>query len=102
MSILDPRRHFAVDRLEQTSTGTIVVLVDDQGSVYDIDIRLLPSPLRLERVVDGMVLIVPITASGPDWSSARHDPYEGLRRRQLAYERLQRLRRADPGGDLTL
>src|SRR5947208_9275451 len=51
----------------------------------------------------GVVLRVRLDAAGnPDWSSAAIDDAERERRLQEARERVQRLRRTDPGGDVRL
>jgi hypothetical protein len=54
-------------------------------------------------VREGVVLRVRLDAGGkPDWSSATVDDAERERRLQEARDRLERLRRTDPGGDVVL
>jgi Protein of unknown function (DUF3006) len=85
---------YTVDRLE----GEIAVLVGDDGAALDV----LAADLPLE-VGPGSVLRVPLTATGlPDWSSAVVDDAERARRLQRARERLEPLRRTDPGSDVVL
>ncbi|HKW41997.1 MAG TPA: DUF3006 family protein [Gemmatimonadales bacterium] len=85
---------YTVDRRE----GEIAVLVADDGAARDIPGRALPVALAA-----GMVLRVRLTASGePEWSTATIDDPERARRLRQARERLERLRRTDPGGDVVL
>jgi hypothetical protein len=90
-----PSKVFVVDRRE----GKIVVLVDDDGNTTDVEAAKLPPRCRRE----GTVLRVPLGArSVPLWSKAVSDPAEKKRRLAEASTRLERLRRKDPGGDVTL
>ncbi len=89
-----PEAFYTVDRME----GEIAVLVRDDGTALDVAGKALPVTLR-----PGSVLRVPLTATGlPDWSSAAVDDAERARRLQRARERLERLRRTDPGSDVVL
>lgn len=90
---------YAVDRIEGTGAEARVVLVADaDGSVREV------ARGRLGRLAaEGAVLRVPLAADGdPDWSAAIRDLPEEARRRREAQATMSRLRRHDPGGDLTL
>ena len=84
---------YTVDRVE----GDIAVLVGDDGVVFDVRRNALPV-----RVREGIVLRVPLSDRGPDWSSCTIDDAERERRLAEARERLARLRKTDPGGDVVL
>lgn len=85
---------YTVDRLE----GEIAVLVGDDGVALDVSDETLPIPVRA-----GVVLRVRLAANGlPEWSSATIDDAERGRRLQQARERIDRLRRTDPGSDVVL
>lgn len=85
---------FTVDRLE----AELAVLVGDDGAALDV-----PRPPLSVRVREGLVLRVRLDAQGsPDWATATIDDAERLRRVREARERLDRLRRTDPGGDVVL
>jgi hypothetical protein len=84
---------YTADRIE----GDIAVLVGDDG--VGVDVRR--TALRV-RVREGIVLRVPLSDRGPDWSSCTIDDVEGERRLAEARARLARLRNSDPGGDLVL
>ena len=84
---------YTVDRIE----GDIAVLVGDDG--VGVDVRR--NALRV-RAREGMVLRVPLSDHGPDWSSCTIDDAERERRLAEARERLARLRNSDPGGDVVL
>lgn len=87
-------RVYVLDRIE----GATAVLVDDAGATLDVPVRSLPSGVR-----EGAVLRVSLRADGaPDWSTARVDHAEAARRRAEGEERLKRLRKRDPGGDIKL
>src|SRR5256885_16847749 len=77
--------------------GDIAGLVGDDG--LGIDVRL--NALRV-RAREGMVLRVPLSDHGPDWSTCTIDDAERERRLAEARERLARLRNSDPGGDVVL
>ena len=86
---------FTVDRLE----SRVAVLIDDDGRELEVARRRLPKDARRE----GAVLRVELDASGdPDWTTAAVDAEEEERRLGDARERLERLRRRDPGGDVVL
>ena len=90
----DETAFYTVDRIE----GDVTVLVGDEGVALDVAGNLLPV-----RVREGVVLRVRLAPSGkPDWSSATIDDVERGRRLKQARERLDRLRRTDPGGDVVL
>ena len=85
---------YTVDRVE----GEFVVLVDDGGAALDVARKRLAV-----RVREGIVLRVRLDAQGaPDWASVAIDDVERERRVNEARERLERLRRTDPGGDVVL
>ena len=85
---------YAVGRLE----GSIAVLVSDSGQTIDMPRSELPSGLR-----EGSVLRVRFGAQIlPDWSSAVIDGREEQRRLKEAKQRLDEMKRSDPGGDITL
>jgi len=85
---------YSVDRLERA----VAVLVGDDGVGLDVLKRSLPV-----KVHEGIVLRVQLGGDGkPDWSSATIDDAERERRLQEARDRLERLRRTDPGGDVVL
>ena len=72
-------------------------LVGDDGVALDVRRNALPV-----RVREGIVLRVPVSDRGPDWSSCIIDDAERERRLAEARERLARLRKRDPGGDVVL
>ena len=87
-------RIWVVDRVE----GRVAVLVaDDDGGRTDVPLARLPDGLG-----EGAVLRLPLEGGRPVWKGARVD--EGLRRARLdeAEGALDRLRRRDPGGDISL
>jgi hypothetical protein len=84
---------YVVDRIE----GKTAVLVDDGGASLDVPRQQLPKGTR-----EGTVLRVERSASGVlDWSQARVDQVEEDRRLREMEQALGRLRKTDPGGDLT-
>jgi hypothetical protein len=91
----ETRRWYAVDRLE----GDRAVLVaDDGGEPVDLPVTSLPL-----RVREAMVLAVPLDANGrPQWARAERDEGEEQRRLNEGQARLERLKRRDPGGDVSL
>lgn len=85
----------AVDRSE----NAIVVLVDDVGASVEIPASRLPSSCNRE----GAVLRVPIGPdSQPEWNRAQRDRAEEKRRLSVLSDRLDKLRKKDPGGDVSL
>jgi len=90
----DGQVFYVVDRFE----GAMVVLVADDGATIDVPRSSLPSRIR-----EGTVLRVRHTSDGkPEWSSAQVDEAERERRLKAARERLERLGRRDPGGDIKI
>lgn len=84
-----------VDRRE----GDVIVVVDENGGATDVPASELPRSSRAE----GAVLRVPIDGSGVRrWNEAVRDRGEERRRRAGIAERIDRLRRTDPGGDIEL
>lgn len=92
----DAERIYVIDRLE----GPVAVLVPDVEDLPDEHVRRSNLPAGASA---GDVLRVPQSTAGtPDWFAAVIDP--ALRRIRLeeARERLSRLRKRDPGGDIAL
>lgn len=84
-----------IDRRE----GSVFVAIDDRETVYEVPSKSLPSKCRQE----GAVLDVPLdTSSQPTWKDAVRNAEEEAKRLREGHERLGRLRRADPGGDVQL
>lgn len=84
---------FAVDRFE----GDLAVLLDDADAELIVPRELLPQGVR-----EGSVIRAPIGEEGPEWNGAVLDEAERHRRDVEARDRLRRLRRRDPGGDIQL
>jgi hypothetical protein len=85
----------AVDRRE----NEVLVLVSDTGETFEIEAASLPEDCRHE----GAVLRVPLgPRSNPVWAGAKRDSLEEKRRLSLLTDRLEKLRRTDPGGDVSL
>lgn len=90
-------RRFAVDRVE----GHRVVLIadDENARPLDVDAARLPR----DCVSEGAVLDVPVAPDGAfGWEDAVRNRAEERRRLEEAQARLDRLRRADDGGDVVL
>lgn len=88
-------KRYVIDRIE---SGT-AVLVDDECKEHEVPTSRLPKGCRSE----GAVLNVPEDSDGaPDWRKATRDRAAEKRLLAEAEERLERLRRRDPGGDVTL
>jgi hypothetical protein len=91
----DPSKVFVVDRRE----GKLVILVDDDGNTTEVEAASLPPRCRRE----GTVLRVPLgPRSVPLWSKAVSDPAEKKRRLAEAAALLEKLKRKDPGGNVSL
>ena len=88
-------RVFVVDRLE----GETAVLVADEGSgTLSVPRGELPA-----GVSEGAVLRVPLAADGtPSWADAVLDEELRVERLRGLQERLEALKRRDPGGDITM
>ena len=84
---------FVIDRFE----GDTAVLLGDDGSEHEVQRSLLPPGAR-----EGSVVRVPVSGPLPDWSRAVLDEAELHRRDIAARERLDRLKRRDPGGNIEL
>ena len=94
----EPEAFYTVDRRE----GEVTVLVADDGTAVDLPGHVLRLRLPMLATV-GVVLRVRLAADGePEWSSATIDDAERQRRLRQARERLERLGRTDPGGDVVL
>jgi hypothetical protein len=87
-------KRFAVDRRE----GSVFVLVGDAGEKFDVPAAELPKPCRSE----GAVLDVPMEGATPRWKGARRNHAEEKGRLREAGDRIARLKRRDPGGDVSL
>ena len=87
-------RIWVVDRVDKPLA---VLVADDDGRGADVPLARLPAAVR-----EGSVLRVPHSDGEPQWDAATLD--EELRRARLneAEAALDRLRRRDPGGDITL
>ena len=87
-------RIWVVDRVDRPFA---VLVADDDGRGAEVPLAELPAAVR-----EGSVLRVPHTDGEPRWNVAELD--EELRRARLqeAEAALARLRRRDPGGDITL
>ena len=85
---------WVVDRVE----GSVAVLVrDGDERTEDVAIEMLPAGSR-----EGTVLCVPVVDGRPDWMAATLDEEARRARLREAEEVLERLKRRDPGGDITL
>lgn len=82
-----------VDRIE----GRTAVLMLDTAEEHDVPLRKLP-----EGTQEGTVLRVDNDDGALNWASARIDKAETARRKREATDVLYRLRRRDPGGDISL
>ena len=87
-------RIWVVDRVERPLA---VLVADDDGRGAEVPLAQLPDAVR-----EGSVLRVPHADGEPQWDAAEVD--DELRRARLneAEAALARLRRRDPGGDITL
>ena len=91
----DPKTlRVVVDRREKQ----LVVLVDGTGRRFDVPMALLPNNCRAE----GAVLDVPLDGAAPRWNAARRNHAEEGGRLKEAGERIIRMRKRDPGGDVEL
>ena len=90
---------YVVDRIE----GDRIVLIPDDPSRADTDPQRILRRYQLPPVAEGDVLRVPSKPDGgPDWSAAIVDSALREERLRDAEARLARLRRRDPGGDISL
>ncbi len=94
-----PEAIFVVDRIK----GDRIVLVPDDPSPADTDPQRVLRRHQLPPVAEGDVLRVPSKSDGrPNWSSAIVDSALREERLRDAEAGLARLRRRDPGGDISL
>lgn len=92
----DAERIYAIDRFE----GPVAVLVPDAGHLPDENVPRSSLPAGASA---GDVLRVPPSAAGtPDWRAAAIDPELRRARLEEARDRLDRLGKRDPGGDIAL
>ncbi len=90
-----PTKRFAVDRRE----AAVVVVIDDDGTTFDVPGSALPKDCRAE----GAVFDAPVGEDGaPIWKGAKRNRAAERGRLHEAQERIERLRRRDPGGDVEL
>lgn len=94
------RRTYVVDRIE---AGVAALVADEEpvsGASGDVEVRVEELPFQ---VAEGDVLRVPVRPDGALlWGAAAADPAARARRLAQAEERLARLRKRDPGGDVVL
>lgn len=83
-----------VDRRE----GPLVVVIDDAGKIHDVPVADLPNNCRAE----GAVLDVPLEGGAPLWKRARRNHAAEKGALEEARDRIVRMRRRDPGGDVSL
>lgn len=89
-------RRYAVDRVEGR---TVVLIGDENESQLGVDAGRLPR----DCVSEGAVLDVPIAPDGAlRWEDAVRNGAEEKKRLEDARLRLERLQRADDGGDVAL
>jgi hypothetical protein len=88
-------RRYAVDRLE----GRHAILIgDDDEQPVEVPLASLPF-----RVHEAWVLAVPLDRHGrPRWASAERDEAEERRSLAEGQARLERLKRRDPGRDISV
>ena len=73
------------------------------GRVSEKTTEIKAATLPAECRAEGAVLRVPVLAGNqPEWTSARRDKVEEKRRLDEGAARLDRLRKRDPGGDISL
>lgn len=94
------RRTYVVDRIE---AGVAALVADEEpvsGASGDVEVRVEELPFQ---VAEGDVLRVSVRPDGALlWGAAAADPAARARRLTQAEERLARLRKRDPGGDVVL
>ena len=84
----------AIDRIE----GTTAVAEADDGRQFEAPVKSFK-----ERPREGMIYRVPLDRSGkPDWANAISDPAEESKRKADVADRMNRLRKRDPGDDIKL
>ena len=72
-------------------------MVGDDDRTFELPRRQLPKGSR-----EGSVLRVPGDKTAPDWATAELDEEERRRRLKEGQEAMERLRKKDPGGDITI
>lgn len=89
---------YAVDRIEGSGRSAQVVLVEDTtGTEVQVKASALGGPVH-----EGAMIRVPVRGTQPVWAEAVLDPAAEAARREEMEGRTARLRRGDPGGDLSL
>ena len=83
-----------VDRRE----GQVVVVIDAAGRKHDVPVAELPQNCRSE----GAVLDVPVEGAARIWKRARRNHAAEKGALKEAGERILRMRKRDPGGDVYL
>ena len=92
----DAERIYVIDRFE----GPVAVLVPDVEHLPDENVPRSSLP---PSASEGDVIRVPLSAEGtPSWYAAAIDPELRRVRLEEARERLDRLKKRDPGGDIAL
>jgi hypothetical protein len=87
---------YVVDRREGE---TLIVIRDDTEESVEVEAGALPPEARAE----GAVLRVEVDKNGtPAWHAASRDRAEEKRRLTELAERVERLKKGDAGGDVTL
>ncbi len=90
------RATYVVDRIE----NRFVVLIPDDERFED---ESVPASVLPKGISEGAVLMVPSRGDGTlVWEEAELDEEARLRRLREAQQRLDRLAKRDPGGDITL
>jgi hypothetical protein len=85
---------FVVDRVE----GDVVVLIPDEGEAIEVPGSALPG-----HIGEGAVIRVPLAEAGtPEWARAERDRDLEDQLIEEGRQRLDRLKRRDPGGDIAL
>ena len=87
-------RIWVVDRVAKPLA---ILVADDDGRGADVPLARLPAEVR-----EGSVLRVPHSDGEPQWDGAEVDDELHQARLNEAEAALDRLRRRDPGGDITL
>jgi hypothetical protein len=90
---MSEQRTFVVDRIENDHA----VLIGDDRTEYTLPRAHIPAGAG-----EGTVLKVRVEGDAPDWTSAIADAAEQSRRVEEAKQRMDALKKSDPGGNLKL